>query len=542
MREKLPGRNDLCICGSGKKYKKCCMRSAVTDSGVNRQVHLNDAHQCMKKGELVRAERAFKQALKQDGANVDTLCGLGQCLYQQWRRKEGLQYLFKAGKLLLKRAKKALNVKDLLDFSYLLINLNESKEALFFINEAIKITPNFPRAHHTRAMALQKNDVDEALLSAQRAVDLAPQESNASLLLAVLEGKKGRLPSAKQRLQHLIAEGNQGTDRARAYHELGVIFNKLKEYDQAFSCFESAGQLKLSSPQAQRIDKEAVFRELEHSEQVFDKEYFHSRFKGVRGIDTAPVFLLGFYRSGTTLMEQVLGAHPSIITSDEAYIIPELAKVVLSISEGTGSLQEKIKSLNAEQIVYLRKAYWEIAEKMMGQKLGSKVFVDKTAMNIINLGLINTLFPDALVLFAVRDPRDVCISSFMQSFALSPLTIHFLSWRECVRFYTFIMSYWIKARDLMVVSWVELRYEDVVEDLEGQFRQVLQRIGLDWVSECEKFYNSAKQKTIKTPSFDQVTKPLYKTAFKRWVNYRSHIDKELAVLEPFVKQFGYEGE
>jgi hypothetical protein len=183
--------------------------------------------------------------------------------------------------------------------------------------------------------------------------------------------------------------------------------------------------------------------------------------------------------------------------------------------------------------------YWQFAREGLGEQVMNKVLVDKTAMNTLNLELINTLFPDSVVIFAVRDPRDVCLSCFMQPFSLSPLTMQFLSWQGTASFYRLIMEYWFSIRDSLSLRWVELRYEDVVDDLEGEFKPVFEMMGLEWSDECVKFYQYSKNKLIKTPSFSQVTQPLYVSSMQRWKGYEVHFLEVESELGRFVGIYGY---
>ena len=541
MNKQLPGRNDPCVCGSGKKYKKCCLNLSgkVSAVEIDSAHHLKRAHHYMVSGDLVRAENAFKDALKGDKNSVNALVGLGQCMCQQWRNNEGIPLLLQAGKTLVRRARKTRDVRHLLDLAYLMIDLQTPDKALPLLDEALTIAPNYPRAHHTKALALQKKNVKDAYSSAKKAVEFAPNESNAVILLATLEAKQGDLLVAKQRLQALIDKG-VSVDLARANMELGVVLDRLGDYEQAFSCFTEAGKLNQTKPEVMAIDKEAVYQEIEQSKQVFDAEYLKNCRDKVDDQQSAPVFLIGFYRSGTTLMEQILAAHPQVVSSDEAYILPCVILEISRISKTEGTIQEKTKALTIEQIADLRLFYWHTAEKMMDTILSGKVFIDKTAMNTLNLGLINTLFPDATVLFALRDPRDVVLSCFMQSFGLSPLTVHFLDWTDGARLYASVIGYWLHVRDHLVVPWVELRYEDVLNDMEGQLRPVLERLDLEWVSACEQFYKHAQTKEISTPSFDQVTQPIYHSSVQRWQNYRDHFTLVNDHLNFFVRDFGYD--
>jgi len=114
----------------------------------------------------------------------------------------------------------------------------------------------------------------------------------------------------------------------------------------------------------------------------------------------------------------------------------------------------------------------------------------------------------------------------MQSFSLSPLTVHFLDWQAGVKFYDAVMAYWFYVRESLAMSWVEVRYEDVLNDMEGQFSPIFKMLGLEWASKCENFYKHAQSKEIGTPSFDQVTKPIYMSSVNRWQNYEKFFESK----------------
>ena len=418
------------------------------------------------------------------------------------------------------------------------------EEAFKLAKGTLIINPGSANAYHIAALGLQAlNRHEEAYSFSRRAVELAPKESNAVILLAVLEAKLGRHKDARKHLELVLSQVDDA-NVARAHMELGVILDKTGEFDLAFKHLSEAGALNFNSPAARRLDKTAVFREINQYKSAFDAQFLQSTANRLSedGLPS-PVFLIGFYRSGTTLAEQILSAHDQVVSSDEAYLITEVLNELLKTRDASMSLPEQIKSLDNTEITRLRKIYWETAKRTLGRNVAQKVLVDKTALNTLNIELINTIFPEAVVILALRDPRDVCLSCFMQSFNLSPLTVHFLDWNDWARFYVLIMDYWLSIRDSLSLQWIELRYEDVINDLEGQFRPIFAKMGLEWSNECSEFYRHSqhKIKIIKTPSFVQVTRPLYNSSANRWRNYEKHLVSIMPNLKPYIESFGYDG-
>lgn len=540
----IPQRNDACLCGSGKKYKKCCLsRQAVSVNLPENtcQGYLDAAQQAVLKKDFSLAEKFFANALRHKKNSALALAGRGQCLCQLNRPNEGIPFLYQAGKVLLKEARQTGKIHYLLDLGYQLVCWHAPKEALMLATATLAIDANSASACHTAALSLQAlNKHAEAYSYARRAVELAPLESNAIIQLAVLEGKLGQLDEARRRLEMLVDQKGD-PNAARTHLELGVILDKAGEFDLAFKYLTEYGEISLDSPAVRWIDKKAVYREINQYRESFSAQFLQLSANVVAydGLPS-PVFLLGFYRSGTTLAEQILSAHTEVVSSEETHLITEVLNELSKITATAMTLPERIKSLGSVEIAHLRKHYWQTAKHILGQQVMHKVLIDKTALNTINIELINTIFPNSVTIFAVRDPRDVCLSCFMQPFSLSPLTVNFLDWTDSARFYALIMDYWLSIRDSLSLQWLELRYEDVLDDLEGQFRPIFVKMGLEWSDECSDFYRHSQRKIIKTPSFDQVTKPLYQSSVDRWRNYTDHFASILPILEPYIKTFGYD--
>ena len=161
-------------------------------------------------------------------------------------------------------------------------------------------------------------------------------------------------------------------------------------------------------------------------------------------------------------------------------------------------------------------------------------------MNTIDLGLINCLFPDAKLVFLLRDPRDVCLSCFMQTMIPTPSTIHLLTWQDTARFYAQVMDWWLTVKPRLTMDFIEFRYEDAVFHFETAFRQVFDLLGLNWDPAVADFHKKAAGKYIASPSFSQVSQPLYSSSVGRWRHYAAEYAAISNWLQPFISEFGYE--
>ena len=140
---------------------------------------------------------------------------------------------------------------------------------------------------------------------------------------------------------------------------------------------------------------------------------------------------------------------------------------------------------------------------------------------------------------AIRDPRDVCLSCFMQGFTPNPAMANFLTLDSCVNFYVGTMSLWLQYRSVLPLRFHQYRYEDLVDDFDVVTRELFQFLELDYPVNIAEYYKSAKSRVINTPSYQEVTKPVYSHGKARWKNYRGNLEPFTKKLLPFIDEFGY---
>ena len=248
---------------------------------------------------------------------------------------------------------------------------------------------------------------------------------------------------------------------------------------------------------------------------------------------------MGFPRSGTTLTEQILAAHSAIHTTDEKSYMEHVRSEWAQSVGANPDLGWMADQLDAETILKLRKAYRDKVEADQDSPIGSKIVVDKLPLNIMHIGLINLIFPEAKIIVALRDPRDSCISCLMQDFKLKNAMIHFLALDRAVNFYTQVMGAWLHFRDIITLSHVTVRYEDIVQNFEFEAKRLIDHLGLRWEPGVLQFHEHAAERVIATPSYVAVTEPVHTRAIGRWENYRDQFTPLLPKLEPFLKEFEY---
>ena len=247
------------------------------------------------------------------------------------------------------------------------------------------------------------------------------------------------------------------------------------------------------------------------------------------------VFLLGFPRSGTTLLEQLLAAHPDVRALEEEPLLAPAYEAFLSSDTACAHLA----ALGQEEAAAWAEHYWDAVQSRVPDVAG-KLFVDKQPAGTINLPVIARLFPSARILFAIRDPRDVVLSCFRQPFQMNAMTYAFTDLGEAAACYDASMSFAALAQVSLPLAWLEVKHEDLIDDLEGQLSRILNFLELTSDEAMKDVATTAKRRPIRTPSAAQVRAGLNRRGLGRWRQYLNALEPVLPILAKWVKRFGYE--
>jgi len=455
---------------------------------------------------------------------------------------EGLGYLQKAAEQLV-NDKSGRDIKFVLELAEQLHHWGDVKTSLQLTELALLLEPLNPMALHNHALYLVRiNRVEDALPFVRRVCGLHPQEAAFQNMLAIIEARLGDLAGAGSRFEKVIQADQEPRQTARAREEIVGVLDKLGRYDEAFSVCLKAKDHYRKMPKVASLDKQHVFKTIANNKAGYPAGLL-TRWSIDDFSDQlpAPVFLMGFLRSGTTLTEQILAAHPDVISSDENDLIYGLTRKIRELTQcPEDHIALGVQQLDLQQARDLRRLYWQrVGEEYKAFDAGRHCFVNKVALNSIEVGLIACLFPEARILFAIRDPRDVCLSCFQQSFRPSLMTVNLCDWRSIAEQYAAVMDLWLTIKSLMVSRYVELRYEDTIGDLQGNMGGVFDFLSLSWDDEVRAFHEKAKDRFISTPSFVDVSRPIYSSSVARWKNYRKHFEEIQSLLDPYIRHFGY---
>lgn len=257
-----------------------------------------------------------------------------------------------------------------------------------------------------------------------------------------------------------------------------------------------------------------------------------------------PVFLVGFPRSGTTLLEQLLDAHSGLVSFDEQ---PFLQRLINRLAQAGKVYPDSLASLDAATIAGLRQAYFaEVGKVTSGRAGGAGATqpraVDKNPLNLARIPLIDTVFPNAKILFAVRHPCDVVLSCYQQNFRAPALALSFESLLSTAQMYDRVMRYVFDDLAQIRTPIHRVRYEDLVADVRSEGERMFAFLGLPWDDELLQFTERAREKrSISTPSYSQVVQAVNARAVGKWHAYEAYFDAPvMACLRPWLDAFGYQ--
>jgi tetratricopeptide (TPR) repeat protein len=425
------------------------------------------------------------------------------------------------------------------------LNFRNDEMAERYLNRAIERenNPGVTLMKLARIYEIQRRPEKAAELVA-RVLKSNPSNAAALFVQARSERRAGRLENAEKLARLFLSKPGADVEwRARGWYELGGILDSQKRYDEAMTSFLEAKNLLRPLVGREVVQFQRAQTQMVEMENMISTEVLHRWFDFGAQLQPARRFALlcGQPRSGTTLLEQVLDSHADIISVEESPVFKEEASRPLhrNFPEDTPVLSV-LESAPADRLHQSRENYFRFAEKLLGEAVGGRLLIDKNPGLNLAIPAVVRIFPEARFLVAVRDPRDVCLSCFMQPLEINAASFAFLSLEDTVTQYAAEMGFWRAMQPRLKNPAIEIRYEDLVNDLESAARRVLDFLGVDWNERVLRFNEHARNKTVWSPTSTDVTRPIFKTAIGRWRNYQKYLEPHLEKLDPLAKALGYE--
>lgn len=417
-------------------------------------------------------------------------------------------------------------------------NQGRMEEARALYDEA---TAAAPGVRHIMLNYARLEEADRNFAAAGAILDsmeaLFPGDAGVRMTRAALLGRM-KQPAEAVALIDAQAEGEPALGPAELL-EKGRLLDRLDRSDDAWAAFAEGKRLSRERSGHAYLDGE-VTQQVARLRGFFTAERLRMLPRaGVRGDVAQPVFILGFPRSGTTLVEQTLSAHSQIAAGDELPLIHELTAIMPRVLASPLGYPEALAELwmgdHREGLDNLRDYYLQKVRQMGVPQAGKRWFTDKMPLNETHMGLIALLFPQAPLIHVLRHPLDVMVSTFSNDFthgafcayALETAALHY------VRIAALIEHY----RTEMTLRYLPIRYEDIVADQAGKVRAMLDFVGAEFEESCLTFHENKRY--ARTASYAQVTEPLYDRSVYRYRRYLAHLEPVIPMLEPVIARLGY---
>jgi len=424
----------------------------------------------------------------------------------------------------------------------LLGRARQYEDAAFHFDYACRIRPDSADCYACLATIYELlNKWEDALEAAMSAIAINGEHALALSVLARIRAQQERYIEAEEILRKITKNATDDALYSRSLTDLGHVLDKQGLYHDAFQAFQAGNEAKSRLVHISAHGGNDLDRIISESVRWFNSENIRDWSSGPKFNDArrTPIFFVGFPRSGTTLVEQILNQNPDIVTSSEE---PFVQNVIASLPQLSGSNKpypDSMADIKDEHIPGIREAYWRFAAASLANLKNDSLLVDKLPMNMLAIGFISRIFPDSPILVAIRDPRDVCLSCFMQGFEANIAMSRFLSMESTVGFYVRLMNLWMHFTDVLPINYFQYRYEDLVEDFDTTTREIFSFLDLEYPENASAYHKAAEKREIYTPSYRDVVKPIYKHRAARWKNYERYLEPYLDQLQPFLKRYGY---
>lgn len=392
---------------------------------------------------------------------------------------------------------------------------------------------------HWANLQEQTHQLEGAEKLAQRILKQSPDNEEALLLTARIARRQKQLDNAQTLLaKNTPEDGRVDSFSINYYFELGTTLDKAGKYDEAFSAMSLANQL-CNTYRNNHFDQAHQGKGFEHITNVLNEEVLKQFGKGAE-IETSvtPIFIVGFPRSGTSLLEQILASHSKVSAGDELPFIAALENhycqtTMLSDLPYPDCFTDT--QLNTDIINDMREFYLNGVASHNLPTHGNKLFTDKMPLNLLYLGLIHLLFPKSPILHIHRHPLDVCLSTFFTNFSIG--NRYAMNLDDIAFYYSKVMALTQHYKQHLNLNYLELRYEDLATNTETEIRQILKFIGLEWEENC--LSHHLTKRISKTASYEQVINPMYTSSINRYQHYNKQLEPIIPALQPLITEFGY---
>jgi tetratricopeptide (TPR) repeat protein len=484
-------------------------------------------------GRLEEAARLLERAVALAPGDVPARNALALCLQRLDRPAEALQHV-----------EEILSKHPGLGFAHAnkgnaLIALGSLGLARSSHLRALELDPgNLAAMAALGSIATHRGEHAEARRWAEQLLARVPGYPDGVLSLAAAELADGATARAESLLRGLLADPRaEAVDKARAAGLLGDVLDAAGRYGEALAAYSACneGLRHIHRRFAAETSILAYTRALAAAFSAVTPAWPEGTppAEAESGGPAGHVLLIGFPRSGTTFLEVVLDGHPAVVSLEEHELLTEGVRKFMSEPLDLAPLARADEG----ELQALRAAYWERVRRA-GVDVSGKVFLDKHPLNTLKLPLIARLFPRARILFVSRDPRDVVLSCFRRRFRMNPAMYQMLTLEGAAQFYDAVMDFADRARPVLGLEWLDVRYESLMADLAAGTRAICAFVGLPWAPGMDEFAGRVTRRERATPSIAQLARGLDRSGVGNWQHYRAALEPVQGSLARWIARLG----
>ncbi len=423
------------------------------------------------------------------------------------------------------------------NYANLLKRLGDHENSETFYKKAIEINPNYLPSYNNIMDLYDKSNQNEKLHNLiNKAEKIFINHQVIKSFQAKLLYKNKNYKQVISLIENTEFLPEQIVQKQASYEVLAKSYDKVGVYGRAFELFQMLNDM-MDQGKDQNVDKNIYVKTTKDRLNFFSNPKI-SAWNSPQILDDRkdPYFLIGFPRSGTTLLDTILRSHPSIEVLEE---IPIINRFIDHLYINKGFTLENLENTNPELIKEMRDYYFNQIENYKKNK-DKHITIDKMPLNIVHVGEILRFFPNAKFILSLRHPYDCVLSCFMQNFMLNHAMANFLNLNDSLRLYDLTMSLWKNYTNVFKIDYHITKYEDVISNFEKTIRDLLKFLNVKWSDNVTEFYKTAEKRgIIYTPSYNQVSQPIYTNSMYRWKNYEKEFTKSNISLENWVKEFNY---
>ena len=393
-------------------------------------------------------------------------------------------------------------------------------------DKALEIAPKHVGAMCGKGNALRTiGDQDGAIAAYRSSIETNSLHAEAYWSLANLKTFRFEEREVQDMLALIDDERVSPEGLVQLNNALGLEFEARRDYDRAFEFIDRGSILRREQEFYDRVENE---ERTDLTIETFTPEFFADN--ADQGCpDPSPIFIVGLPRSGSTLLEQILASHSMV---DGTHELADLGRIIRTRPELTtppARYPSSVANIDASEFAQLGSEYVERTRRHRGE---APYFTDKNPNNFVHVGLLQLILPNAKIINARRHPLDSCFGSYKQLFASGqPFTYDLVELGEYYLQYQRLMDHW---HEVLPGKVLDVRYEDVVTDLEGQVRRILEYCQLPREAACLSFYETSR--SVKSASSEQVRRPIYSSSVNTWRHYEAHLAPLIETLEPLLMQ------